>query len=82
MTIEEWLKEETMRLGRFKIYCVNAQKENLELIQSLGREGLGGSRPQRVLVVEVIMNRRVQVHDQDRLASVPRFGEGIKIAEV
>ena len=27
MTIEEWLKEETMRLGRFKIYCVNTQKE-------------------------------------------------------
>ena len=27
MTIEKWLKEETMRLGRFKIYCVNAQKE-------------------------------------------------------
>jgi hypothetical protein len=27
MTIEKWLKEEKMRLGRFKIYCVNAQKE-------------------------------------------------------
>jgi hypothetical protein len=26
MTIEEWLKEEKMRLGRFKIYCVDAQK--------------------------------------------------------
>ena len=27
MTIEKWLEEEKMRLGRFKIYCVNAQKE-------------------------------------------------------
>jgi hypothetical protein len=27
MTIEEWLKEEEMRLGRFKICYVNAQKE-------------------------------------------------------
>ena len=27
MTIEEWLKEEEMPLGRFKICCVNAQKE-------------------------------------------------------
>jgi hypothetical protein len=27
MTIEKWLKEETMRLGRFKIYCVNTHKE-------------------------------------------------------
>jgi len=27
MTIEKWLKEEKMRLGRFKICCVNAQKE-------------------------------------------------------
>ena len=27
MTIEKWLKEEKMRLGRFKIYCVNAQNE-------------------------------------------------------
>ena len=26
MTIEEWLKEEKVRLGRFEIYCVNAQK--------------------------------------------------------
>jgi hypothetical protein len=32
MTIEEWLKEETMRLGRFKIYCVNAQKEEPKLL--------------------------------------------------
>jgi hypothetical protein len=27
MTIEKWVKEEKMRLGRFEIYCVNAQKE-------------------------------------------------------
>ena len=27
MTIEKWVKEEKMRLGRFKICCVNAQKE-------------------------------------------------------
>jgi hypothetical protein len=27
MTIEKWLKEEKMRLERFKISCVNAQKE-------------------------------------------------------
>src|SRR4029077_11590895 len=27
MTIQEWLKEENMRLGRFKICCVNAQKK-------------------------------------------------------
>jgi hypothetical protein len=27
MTIEKWLKEEKMRLGRFKVCCVNAQKE-------------------------------------------------------
>lgn len=27
MTIEKWLKEEKMRLGRFKISCVNAQKK-------------------------------------------------------
>ena len=27
MTIQKWLKDETMRLGRFKICCVNAQKE-------------------------------------------------------
>jgi len=27
MTIQEWLKEEEMRLGRFKICCVNAQKK-------------------------------------------------------
>jgi hypothetical protein len=27
MTIEKWLKQEKMRLGRFKIYYVNAQKE-------------------------------------------------------
>ena len=32
MTIEKWLKEETMRLGRFKIYCVNAQKEEPKLL--------------------------------------------------
>jgi hypothetical protein len=32
MTIEEWLKEETMRLGRFKIYCVDAQKEEPKLL--------------------------------------------------
>ncbi len=30
MTIEEWLKEEKVRLGRFEIYCVNAQKEELK----------------------------------------------------
>jgi hypothetical protein len=27
MTIQKWLKEEKMRLGRFKICCVNAQKK-------------------------------------------------------
>jgi hypothetical protein len=27
MTIQKWLKEEKMRLERFKICCVNAQKE-------------------------------------------------------
>lgn len=27
MTIEKWVKDEKMRLGRFKIYYVNAQKE-------------------------------------------------------
>ena len=27
MTIEEWLREEKVRLGRFEIYCVNAQKK-------------------------------------------------------
>jgi hypothetical protein len=27
MTIEKWLEEEKMRLGRFEIYFVNAQKE-------------------------------------------------------
>jgi len=27
MTIEKWVKEEKMRLGRFKICCVNAQKK-------------------------------------------------------
>src|SRR6266436_556533 len=27
MTIEKWLKQEKIRLERFKIYCVNAQKE-------------------------------------------------------
>jgi hypothetical protein len=27
MTIEKWLNEEKMRLGRFKIYYVNAQKD-------------------------------------------------------
>ena len=32
VTIEKWLKEETMRLGRFKIYCVNAQKEEPKLL--------------------------------------------------
>jgi hypothetical protein len=32
MTIEKWLKEEKMRLGRFKIYCVNAQKEGLKSV--------------------------------------------------
>jgi hypothetical protein len=32
MTIEKWLKEEKMRLGRFKIYCVNAQKEEPKLL--------------------------------------------------
>jgi len=26
MTIEKWVKEEKMRLGRFEIYCANAQK--------------------------------------------------------
>jgi hypothetical protein len=32
MTIEKWLKEEKMRLGRFKIYCVNAQKEKAKSV--------------------------------------------------
>ena len=27
ITIQKWLKDETMRLGRFKICCVNAQKK-------------------------------------------------------
>ena len=27
MTIEKWVKEEKMRLGRFTIYYVNAQKK-------------------------------------------------------
>jgi hypothetical protein len=27
MTIEKWVKEEKMRLGRFKICCGNAQKK-------------------------------------------------------
>ena len=27
MTIQQWLKEEKMRLGRFKICCVDAQKK-------------------------------------------------------
>jgi len=27
MTIQEWLKEEEMRLGRFEICCINAQKK-------------------------------------------------------
>ena len=27
MTIEKWVKEEKMRLGRFEIYCVKAQKK-------------------------------------------------------
>ena len=27
MTIQKWLKEEKMRLERFKICCVNAQKK-------------------------------------------------------
>ena len=32
MTIEKWLKEEKVRLGRFKIYCVTAQKEGPKLL--------------------------------------------------
>ena len=27
MTIEKWVKEEKIRLGRFEIYCANAQKK-------------------------------------------------------
>jgi hypothetical protein len=30
MTIQKWLKEEKMRLERFKICCVNAQKKEAE----------------------------------------------------
>jgi hypothetical protein len=30
MTIEKWVKEEKMRLGRFEICCVNAQKKEAE----------------------------------------------------
>ncbi len=26
MTIEEWLKEEKVRLGRFEIYCVSTER--------------------------------------------------------
>ena len=27
MTIEKWVKEEKIRLGRFETYCANAQKK-------------------------------------------------------
>jgi hypothetical protein len=47
---------------------------NLELVQSLGREGLGGSGPQRVLVVEVIMNRRCTFMIRIDLPASPAWG--------
>src|SRR5260370_42677581 len=55
---------------------------NLEVVYGLGREGVEGGGPQRVLAVEKITSGRVHVYDQDRPASVFRLGEGIQIGEV
>jgi hypothetical protein len=41
MTIQKWLKEEKMRLGRFKICCVNAQKKKQSLSHLRCREAVG-----------------------------------------
>jgi hypothetical protein len=41
MTIEKWLKEEKMRLGRFKTYYVNAQKEERKSPHLRCREAVG-----------------------------------------
>ena len=54
-----------------------AVRVNLQLVDGLGREGLGGGGPRRLL-----RGGRVHVHDQDRLARVPWLGEGIQISEI
>jgi hypothetical protein len=54
-----------------------AVRVNLQLIDGLGREGLGGGGPRRFLG-----GGRVHVHDQDRLARVLWLGEGLQISEV
>jgi hypothetical protein len=50
---------------------------NLQLVQRLGGERLGGAGPRRVGD-----DRRVYIHDQDRFASVARLGERVQIGEV
>jgi hypothetical protein len=50
---------------------------NLELVQRIGSEWLRGSRSRRTQD-----NRRVGVHDQNRLACIARLGKDIQISEV
>src|SRR4029077_12236966 len=50
---------------------------NLELVKRLGSEWLRGSRSRRNQA-----GRRVDVHDQNRLASIARLRKGIQISEV
>ena len=54
-----------------------AVRIDLQFINRLGREGVVAGRPGRVGA-----DGRMRVHNQDRLAGIPRLGEGIEIGEV
>ena len=41
MTIEKWVKEEKIRLGRFEIYRANAQKKEAKSFHLRCREAVG-----------------------------------------
>ena len=50
---------------------------DFEFVKCLGGEWLGGGGPRRVQA-----GGWVYVHDEDRLAGVTWFGEGVKIGEI
>jgi hypothetical protein len=51
---------------------------NLDLVKRFGRESLGGSGPQRLVAVQVIMSGRMHVHDRMDLPASPGSGKAYR----
>ena len=55
---------------------------NLDLVKRFGRESLGGSGPQRLVAVQVIMRGRMHVQDRMDLTASPGSGKAYRSAKI